>query len=79
LERDLSDTRSRADIAETSLRKSEGTAILREVSLTFVGVILGAAFADYEKLGIGGTLVAVGIAVCWLFAVVRSRSKGAGE
>jgi len=75
----LTDMRSRADIAETRLSESEGTNILRNVVLTVVGVILGAATAAYDKLGGAGTVIAVGVGVALIIAVVRSRSKRAGK
>jgi hypothetical protein len=77
LDSSLAAMRSRADIAETRLSEAEGASTLRDVVLTVGGVILGASTVLYEKLGVPATIVAVGVGVALVVAVMRSRTKRA--
>jgi hypothetical protein len=69
----LAEMRSRAEIAETRLQESEGKNVLRDVSLTVSGALLGLAVGIYEKLGAAGTIVGVGFAVALIIGVLKSK------
>jgi hypothetical protein len=79
-ERALSDMRSRADIAETSLRAANEVKPLRDIALAVGGASLSAALGLYDKLGAVGTIGFAAIGVALLAGVYFSRSRpGAGK
>lgn len=70
---ELSNMRSRADIAETRAHDAEGARVRRDVTLALGGVLLGIVGGGYDKLGTALTLVLAAIALALIISVVKSN------